>query len=587
MMKNKPGKEPAEDKPEVKKPDEGKSEEKEPLDADALTLARLRCLYDAAEGPPDEMFNEPRTPVALKRKSRGLVDSPYPSSSSESSLPSPMSVLAMPVRAEPPAVFPRPGKKTKGRVPTLQPGYRDCIYPKGKPCCQHRCQKPVGSEYYEIVDVLSVRMFWFSLGPTDRRQFLANRIQLGFGEHGSGQEQMKKYFLEDRQVLRDDGLKLGGSSLRRVCRRFFMFAIGTTTGGIYQYSVNSKDFTVHPVTAQVRKRPKAVAIEAWLSDFATYYQISPDNDYIYLPYANRATVYQLYKAEVIAVPGLPPPAKEAYFMRVWRVTVALQFVRIRKWLRFATCDYCVDYRKRREETSEHSLREAIKADELLHHAFVQGERGSYYKRQTRAEVHPRKYFSVIIDGSDNSQYWSPYFRERTSTSQSSWKVGLHVMGAVVHGRRAYAYTILDTCPLGANVTIDILHRVMVAEIEANGVLPKILYIQLDNTTRQCKNKYVLGWLAYLVQIGIFDEVFVSFLPKGHTHEDIDQMFSCIAKWLRGHDCLSPASFSDAVHCAYKFNGLHAKCEHLTHVANISDFIAGVNSAYLVELTYLD
>ena len=97
-------------------------------------------------------------------------------------------------------------------------------------------------------------------------------------------------------------------------------------------------------------------------------------------------------------------------------------------------------------------------------------------------------------------------------------------------------------------------------------------LQLDNTTRQCKNKYVFGWLAFLVKICLFDEIFVSFLPKGHTHEDIDQMFSRIAKYLRGNDCLSPMAFSDAVHRAYKFNGKPAKTEHLTHVANISDWM---------------
>lgn len=36
--------------------------------------------------------------------------------------------------------------------------------------------------------------------------------------------------------------------------------------------------------------------------------------------------------------------------------------------------------------------------------------------------------------------------------------------------------------------------------------PKKLYIQLDNTARENKNRCVLSFLAYLVQIQIFDEV---------------------------------------------------------------------------------
>ena len=66
------------------------------------------------------------------------------------------------------------------------------------------------------------------------------------------------------------------------------------------------------------------------------------------------------------------------------------------------------------------------------------------------------------------------------------------MGARVHGRRAYAYTILDSVPLGANVTIDILHRVIEATYDEDDDLPDILYLQLDNTTRQCKTQYVIA-----------------------------------------------------------------------------------------------
>ena len=219
-----------------------------------------------------------------------------------------------------------------------------------------------------------------------------------------------------------------------------------------------------------------------------------------------------------------------------------------------------------------AVREAVKVEERAHHKFVTGERGSYYKRGSIAESHKREAISVIIDGSDNSQYWSPYFREKTSSSQSMWKVGLHVMGAIVHGRLAYCYTILDTVPLGANVTIDILHRVLAAEFDKHGELPPILYLQLDNTTRQCKNQNVMAGMAFLVHFGVFKEVFVSFLPKGHTHEDIDQFFSRIAAYLRKHDCPSPRSFLECICSAYKYNERLPVVEHLSHVANISDWI---------------
>ncbi|PIK43600.1 hypothetical protein BSL78_19541 [Apostichopus japonicus] len=37
--------------------------------------------------------------------------------------------------------------------------------------------------------------------------------------------------------------------------------------------------------------------------------------------------------------------------------------------------------------------------------------------------------------------------------------------------------------------------------------------------------------ALLVERDIFEEVYIHFLPVGHTHEDVDQMFSCVARHL--------------------------------------------------------
>lgn len=48
---------------------------------------------------------------------------------------------------------------------------------------------------------------------------------------------------------------------------------------------------------------------------------------------------------------------------------------------------------------------------------------------------------------------------------------------------------------------------------------------MDNCPRDNKNNIMFGFLAVLVLLGIFESVEVSFLPIGHTHEDVDAMFS--------------------------------------------------------------
>ena len=81
-------------------------------------------------------------------------------------------------------------------------------------------------------------------------------------------------------------------------------------------------------------------------------------------------------------------------------------------------------------------------------------------------------------------------------------------------------------------------RTLKAELEAKGKLKDVLYIQLDNAPNSNKNKFVLFFCALLVAWKLFRKVKVSFLLVGHTHEDIDQMFSRFAEALRRADVTS-------------------------------------------------
>lgn len=154
------------------------------------------------------------------------------------------------------------------------------------------------------------------------------------------------------------------------------------------------------------------------------------------------------------------------------------------------------------------------------------------------------------------------------------------MGCIAHGRKSYVYTILDSVKQGSNATLEVLHRVINdTYVNEGGKLPPKLYLQLDNTVKQCKNKYVLGYCAWLVHFGVFQEITISFLPVGHTHEDIDQMFSCISKYLSSHDAPSRLAFGEAVKRAFhNKESPEGPCTvtpevvHLDRLANISDYM---------------
>jgi hypothetical protein len=74
------------------------------------------------------------------------------------------------------------------------------------------------------------------------------------------------------------------------------------------------------------------------------------------------------------------------------------------------------------------------------------------------------------------------------------------------------------------------------------VWPDVLYLQLDNTTKDNKNRALLTYLDKIVKIGVLKKAKVGFLYVGHTHEDIDQRFSVISRHLKQHDVLTMEAF---------------------------------------------
>lgn len=46
--------------------------------------------------------------------------------------------------------------------------------------------------------------------------------------------------------------------------------------------------------------------------------------------------------------------------------------------------------------------------------------------------------------------------------------------------------------------------------------------------------------------GVFSDIYVSFLIKGHTHFDPDQVFSRVATQLKVEDALCPSQFEDVL-----------------------------------------
>lgn len=76
--------------------------------------------------------------------------------------------------------------------------------------------------------------------------------------------------------------------------------------------------------------------------------------------------------------------------------------------------------------------------------------------------------------------------------------------------------------------------------------PSVLYLQANNCAAENKKVFMLGFLS-LLSLDVFKEVYLSFLLVGHTHKDIDQLFST-GKTKFHSTSISPIQFSFILIC---------------------------------------
>ncbi|KAL3696219.1 hypothetical protein R1sor_010295 [Riccia sorocarpa] len=69
-------------------------------------------------------------------------------------------------------------------------------------------------------------------------------------------------------------------------------------------------------------------------------------------------------------------------------------------------------------------------------------------------------------------------------------------------------------------------------------LPPIFMLQMDNSAKDNKNQHVLAFCSELVIRGVFEIVEVNFLMVGHTHEDVDALFSKVSARTINKDVLT-------------------------------------------------
>ena len=138
------------------------------------------------------------------------------------------------------------------------------------------------------------------------------------------------------------------------------------------------------------------------------------------------------------------------------------------------------------------------------------ERKKYHSHREKSRTYPEKFLTLIIDGMDQSKTNLPNTKLIAKSTSSLWRLRTHVTGTILHtkascGKIVYCFVDLVEYPHDSNLTLTVISNVLIDFAKSNR-LPEVIYIQMDNTCRENKNKFVLTFCAALVQLEIFKKV---------------------------------------------------------------------------------
>ena len=141
---------------------------------------------------------------------------------------------------------------------------------------------------------------------------------------------------------------------------------------------------------------------------------------------------------------------------------------------------------------------------------------------------------MIIDGMDQSKFcWprAPFFTNHEF--DGFVRPRLHITGVLVHGYFSMLTISHTDISKSGSTTVDLVAHIL-TELHQLGVSLSDAHVhcQLDNTASTNKNNTLLLFLAAMVAAGLICTFTANFLRVGHTHEDMDQFFGELAKWVK-------------------------------------------------------
>jgi len=266
-----------------------------------------------------------------------------------------------------------------------------------------------------------------------------------------------------------------------------------------------------------------LAAQVWIDGYVSTHGCQmPDSGHVHIDNVPWGEIHEEYSLDTKEECR---PLQFSAFRKVWKKEFA--HVKKRRRKPFGECAVCAGYKSQlKDERKDPNQRARTMALYVAHLQHQQLERKRYYAR--RAKGKRGRCISIIMDGMDQSKTDLPH--TEVALKSDSNMVETKITGVMVHGRSFNCYVSEPQVRHDTNLSLTCLHHTLMEELK-EGPPVDTLYVQVDGGSEN-KNQWVLAYFVLLISLGLFTKIKMCFLPVGHTHEDIDQGFSCIARKLR-------------------------------------------------------
>lgn len=360
-----------------------------------------------------------------------------------------------------------------------------------------------------------------------------------------------------------------------VCHRAFRTLYGISTTKFYRaLRVDGMAIPIHGNSLRLASaqgpplRNKDCMILFLASFFDEIGDRMPNDMAIHVPmYMSITDLYALciedLKSKRQSVDKLPSYATFLALMELH-----FKHVKFPKKTRLGQCDFCTQIPALRQKCANARERSQLKSQISAHNLLVRLERLSFAERDERSQRFPEKYMHIAMDCPE--MIWLPHLRPIAKSHSKYERMPLPAIGILnlSHHTKEYVYH-LPVYKRNPNlyITSTFFHLCNKLSSISMERRPHTLWMQMDNCAKENKNRWFFAFCCLLIHWNWFRCVQLSFLPPGHSHSIVDQMFSTRQKQLEWNSVPSIPALVEFVNRIYGESPLKPKQSFLPKVYN--------------------